>query len=196
VAGEALWRLAFAAWRAHDWDKSLHWLDEDVRRFPREEIYFAAGRAHYWRGRIFEKQGFPNQAQHAYTRAVREYPLSVYALFALERMRHSFPKARADLLRGLRPALASGQKQSVWDFRPQPLFAEPGFLRAVELARLGLGSDARRELARLGLALSDHAPDSQTAAKTRGEKTHTGSPRSFSTVAGCGAPRTPFLATR
>jgi len=92
VAGEALWRLAFAAWRAHDWDKSLHWLDEDVRRFPREEIYFAAGRAHYWRGRIFEKQGFPNQAQHAYARAVREYPLSVYALFALERMRHSFPR--------------------------------------------------------------------------------------------------------
>ncbi|HJX63535.1 MAG TPA: transglycosylase SLT domain-containing protein [Polyangia bacterium] len=170
VASEALWRLAFAAWRAGDWEKSLHWLDEDVRRFPREDIYFAAGRAHYWRGRIFEKQGAPKQAQQAYTRAAREYPLSVYALFALERMRHHFPKACAGLLHELRPALASEQKQSVWDFRPKPLFAEPGFLRAVELARLGLGSDARRELARLGLALSDNAPESQVAGKTQGRE--------------------------
>lgn len=166
VASEALWRLAFAAWRAGDWGKALHWLDEDLRRFPREEIYYAAGRAHYWKGRIFEKQGATGRAQQAYARAIREYPLSVYALFALDRMRHSFPHARADLLRELRPPLSTGQKQSAWDFRPQPLFAEAGFLRAVELARLGLGSDARRELARLGLALSDHAQESQSASKT------------------------------
>jgi soluble lytic murein transglycosylase len=170
VAGEALWRLALAAWRAGDWDKSLHWLDENLRRFPREEIYYAAGRAHYWRGRILEKQGAKDSARQAYARAVREYPLSVYALFALERMRHNFPQARAGLLRELRPSLPTGQKQSAWDFRPQPLFAEPGFLRAVELARLGLGSDARRELARVGLALSDRAQESTAAAKTPGRE--------------------------
>ena len=167
VASEALWRLAFAAWRAGDWDKSLHWLDEDLRRFPREEIYYAAGRAHYWRGRILEKQSAKDEARQAYTRAVRQYPLSFYALLALERMRHTFPQARASLLRELRPSLATEKKQSAWNFRPQPLFAEPGFLRAVELARLGLGSDARRELARLGLALSDQAQESQTASKTQ-----------------------------
>jgi soluble lytic murein transglycosylase len=170
VAGEALWRLAFAAWRAGDWDKSLRWLDEDIRRFPREEMYFAAGRAHYWRGRVLEKQGAHDQAEQAYARAVREYPLSVYALLALERMRHGFPHARTDLLRKLRPSLAAERKQSAWDFRPQPLFAEPGFLRAVELARLGLGSDARRELARLGLAGSDRAPESQAAARNPGRE--------------------------
>ena len=166
VASEALWRLALAAWRGGDLDKSLHWLDENLRRFPREEIYYAAGRAHYWRGRILEKQGAKNEARQAYARAVREYPLSVYALLALERMRHSSPQARASLLRELRPPLPSTQKQAAWNFRPQPLFAEPGFLRAVELARLGLGSDARRELARLGLDLADHAQESQTASKT------------------------------
>jgi soluble lytic murein transglycosylase len=163
VASEALWRLALAAWRAGDLEKAANWLAEDIRRFPREEIYYAAGRAHYWRGRIFEKQGAKDQAQQAYTRAIREYPLSLYALFALERMRHSFPLVRAGLLRELRPALPTAKKQSAWDFRPQPLFDEPGFLRAVELARLGLGSEARRELARLGLALSDHAPETQVA---------------------------------
>ena len=166
VASEALWRLALAAWRAGDLTKSLHWLDENLRRFPREEIYYAAGRAHYWRGRVLEKQGAKDEARQAYTRAVRQYPLSFYALLALERMRHSFSQARASLLRELRPSLAAEKKQSAWIFRPQALFGEPGFLRAVELARLGMGSDARRELARLGLALSDHAQESQTASKT------------------------------
>jgi soluble lytic murein transglycosylase len=166
VASEALWRLAFAAWHSGDLDKAARWLDEDIRRFPREEIYYAAGRAHYWRGRILEKQGARNQALQAYARAVREYPLSIYALFALERMRHSFSQARAGLLRELRPALPTGKRQSAWNFHPQPLFAEPGFLRAVELARLGLGSESRRELARLGLAPADHAPESQTVANT------------------------------
>jgi soluble lytic murein transglycosylase len=170
VASEALWRLALAAWRAGDLDKSLHWLDENLRRFPREEIYYAAGRAHYWRGRVLEKQGARDHARQAYTRAIREYPLSVYALFALERMRHSFPQARASLLRELRVPLVAEKKQQAWNFRPQPLFGEPGFLRAVELARLGLGSEARRELALLGLALSDHAQETQSAAKTPGRE--------------------------
>ena len=155
MAPEAPWRLAFAAWRGGDLEKSLSWLNEGIRRFPREEIYYAAGRAHYWKGRIFEKQGDKNAALQAYTRAVKEYPLSLYALLALERMRQSFPKARASLLHELRPSLATGKKQPVWDFKPQSLFAEPGFLRAVELARMGLGAEARRELARLGLSLKD-----------------------------------------
>ena len=161
VASEALWRLAFAAWRAGDLAKASKWLGEELRLFPREEIYYAAGRVPYWKGRILEKQGARDQARQSYTHAVREYPLSLYALLALERMRHSFPQARADLLRELRPTLANEKKQTAWDFRPQPLFADPGFLRAVELARLGLGSDARRELGRLGLGTSDHNPESK-----------------------------------
>jgi len=164
VVNEALWRLAFTAWRAGDLNKALTWLNEDVRRFPREENYYAAGRAHYWKGRVFEKQGARDDARQAYVQAVREYPLSVYALLALERMRQSFPQTRADLLRELRASMSGGKKASPWEFRPQPLFAEPGFLRAVELARLGLGSEVRRELARLGLSFSDRVSESQPTA--------------------------------
>jgi len=51
-----------------------------------------------------------------------------------------------------------------WDFAPRAVFGEPGFRRAVELARLGMGNDARRELARLGLG----APDTRESA--RGKK--------------------------
>jgi soluble lytic murein transglycosylase len=38
-----------------------------------------------------------------------------------------------------------------WTFAPQPVWGEPGFLRAVELARMGFGTEARRELSKLGL---------------------------------------------
>jgi soluble lytic murein transglycosylase len=148
MAPEALWRLAFAAWRAGELDKALAWLDQDIKLFPREEIWYAAGRAHYWRGRIFDKKGDKAESRKAYQAAVREYPLSVYAMLALERLRTSSPEVRTKLLHELRLPAAS---KKAWHFEPQPIFGEPGFQRAVELARLGLGSDARRELARLGV---------------------------------------------
>jgi soluble lytic murein transglycosylase len=148
MAPEALWRLAFAAWRAGELDKALGWLDQDIKLFPREEIWYAAGRAHYWRGRIFDKKGDKAESRKAYEAAVREYPLSVYALMSLERLRTSSPELRTKLLHDLRLP-AAGKK--AWHFEPQPIFGEPGFQRAVELARMGLGSDARRELARLGV---------------------------------------------
>ncbi len=148
MASEALWRLAFAAWRAGDLDRALAWLDKDIKLFPREEIWYAAGRAHYWRARILDKMGKKAESRRAYEAAVREYPLSVYALMALERLRGNGPELRAKLLQQLR---LPGAGRRAWHFEPQPIFGEPGFRRAVELARLGLGSDARRELARLGV---------------------------------------------
>lgn len=148
MAPEAMWRLAFAAWRAGELDKALGWLDQNIKLFPREEIWYAAGRAHYWRGRIFDKKGDKAESHKAYEAAVREYPLSVYALMALERLHASSPELRTKLLHDLRLP-AAGKK--AWHFEPQPVFGEAGFQRAVELARLGLGSDARRELARLGV---------------------------------------------
>jgi soluble lytic murein transglycosylase len=161
LVGEALWRLAFRAWRAGDWKGAQGWLDENLRRISHEEIWYAEGRAHYWKGRLFEKQKLPDEAKAAYTRAVRDYPLSVYALLSLERMRASFPEARLALLQELRAPLAEKTKAETWTFSPRPVFGDPTFLRAVELARLGLGSDARRELARLGFA----APESRDAAR-------------------------------
>jgi soluble lytic murein transglycosylase len=151
MAPEALWRLAFAGWQNRDYDKALAWLDETLKRYPREDIWYAEGRALYWRARVFEKKGERKRARESYERAVREYPLSVYTLFSFERMRRSFPDLRAALLRDLRKHMGDLDKKSPWDFGKQAVFAEPGFLRAVEFARMGLGSEARRELAKLGL---------------------------------------------
>lgn len=152
LLGESLWRLAFRAWQGSRFDEALGFLEDNLRRIPHETLWYAEGRAHYWKGRIFEKQSKKEQAQAAYERAVREYPLSVYALFASERLRAVAPQARTALLRELRGTTANAKGADGWMFEPRPLFGEPGFRRAVELARLGMGNDARRELAKLGVA--------------------------------------------
>jgi soluble lytic murein transglycosylase len=162
LLNEALWRLAFGAWRAGRLDDALHWLDENLRLVPHEEIWYAEGRPQYWKGRVLEKQGQPAEARRWYERAVREYPLSVYAFLALNRMRALEPGAAADLVAALRKGV---HDVPTWSFPPRALYADAGFLRAVELARMGQGSDARRELARLGLATSadKHAPGAARA---------------------------------
>ena len=38
-------------------DEALRWLDENLRLVPHEEVWYAEGRAQYWKGRVFEKQG-------------------------------------------------------------------------------------------------------------------------------------------
>src|SRR6185369_8109698 len=50
-----------------------------------------------------------------------------------------------------------------WHFSPRPVFGDPTFLRAVELARLGMGSDARRELGRLVFAAPETRDSSRKA---------------------------------
>jgi soluble lytic murein transglycosylase len=161
LVGEAVWRLAFRAWRAGNWPEALRWLDENLRLVPREEVWYAEGRAFYWKGRIFEKQGEREPARAAYSRAVREYPLSVYAMLSLERLRLAFPGARAALVKELRAAGGAKGEPTTWRFAPRPVFGDPTFLRAVELARLGMGSEARRELGRLGFS----PPDSRDASR-------------------------------
>ena len=147
LLGEAMWRLAFSAWRNERYDDALRWLDENLRRIPREEVWYAEGRALYWKARVLEKNKDPKAARGYYQRAIREYPLSVYALLAFTRIADKDPKARDALVKELRDR----GKPPPFKFAPRGLFGDPGFRRAVELARMGQGGDARRELGRLGL---------------------------------------------
>jgi soluble lytic murein transglycosylase len=162
LLNEALWRLAFTAWRNDKLDDALHWLDENLRLVPREEIWYAEGRALYWKGRVFEKQGHADDARIWYERAVRDYPLSVYALLAFSRINATSPAAAQALATSLRKGVHA---VPAWSFPARALYSDPGFLRAVELARMGQGGDARRELARLGLATTadKHAPSAVRA---------------------------------
>lgn len=149
MLGEALFRLAFAAYDEKDWDKAHHWLDENLRLIPRETMWFAEGRALYWKARVYARQGNKARSVQMYEEAIRQYPLSYYALVSFERLRESFPKVRAQLL----GELHSHQGDETWPvaFGRSAAYAAPEFIRAVELARLGLGADARRELAKVNL---------------------------------------------
>jgi peptidoglycan lytic transglycosylase len=151
LLNEALWRLAFTAWRAGKDDEALHWLDENLRLVPHEEIWYAEGRALYWKARVLERHGKPADARAFYERAVREYPLSVYALLGLTRLGTLDADGEKTLVASLRTGI---HDVPAWTFAARPLFGDPAFLRAVELARMGQGGDARRELAKLGLATS------------------------------------------
>jgi soluble lytic murein transglycosylase len=165
MAPEALWRLAFDNWRVHDLAKASKWLDEILRRYPHEDIWYADGRALYWKARIFEKQRKVKEARQAYEREIREHPLSVYTLFALERMRRAFPEARAQLIHELRKHMGDINHKSPWSFGKQAIYGEPGFLRAVEFARMGLGSEARRELAKIGVRVRASRGDGATTGR-------------------------------
>jgi soluble lytic murein transglycosylase len=164
LLNEALWRLAFSAWRAGRDDEALRWLDENLRLVPHEEIWYAEGRVQYWKGRVFEKQGKNKDARDWYERAVREYPLSVYALLSLTRLKTLDPAAEKSLVTTLRKGV---HDVPAWSFPPRALYGDPGFLRAVELARMGQGGDARRELNKLGLAT---VAEKHSNAAARGEE--------------------------
>jgi soluble lytic murein transglycosylase len=78
-------------------------------------------------------------------------------------MRKAWPEARTALLHDLRKHMGDLDKKSPWEFGKQAVFAEPGFQRAIELARMGLGSEARRELAKLGLRVGGAKNDALPA---------------------------------
>ena len=136
---------AFHAWRKGDLDGAKRFLQQELALLPREEGWWEAGRTLYWLGRVADKQGDAAAAVDLYRRAAREYPLSYYALQSLNRLREKWPHKADALVVELHRA-PSGDDDA-WKFRPRPLFGEAAFKRGVELARLGLGVEAKRELA-------------------------------------------------
>jgi soluble lytic murein transglycosylase len=156
VKAEALWRLAWRAWRAHRYADVLTWLDKEIAAVPHEENYFAEGQTHYWKARALDKLGRADEARASYERAVREYPLSYYSLLALNRLRESAPDEYAKLRAELRgPATAAAAAPTDWQVAPRAVYGEPAYQRAVWLLRLGQGEAAERELARAGLRVPE-----------------------------------------
>src|SRR5262249_26969036 len=80
------------------------------------------------------------------------YPAAYYALLALNRLREAAPKRYEKLIAEL-AADPPGvdPKAPAFAFQPRVEWGTPGFRRALELLRLGLGDSAEAELRRLGL---------------------------------------------
>jgi soluble lytic murein transglycosylase len=146
MVGEALWRRAFGRLQSGDLDGARVILEDNLRRVPRESVWYAEGRAEYWLGRIEQQRGRTEQAGSRYEQAIRRYPLSVYAWQSFLRLDTMAPARKRRLLAELRVRLP----------RPPPagtpaigaLMRDPGVARALALARTGLVPEAHREFAR------------------------------------------------
>jgi soluble lytic murein transglycosylase len=149
---EAMWRLGWHAWREAKYDQAIGWWQRQIELVPRDDNYFGEGEPQYWLGRAFAAQRKPKEAIAAWQAAVRIAPAAYYALLALNRLRETDARAYAATL----AEISSDPKgfdptASAFTFQPRPEWSTPGFLRAMELLRLGLGAPAERELKKLGL---------------------------------------------
>jgi len=150
MRAEATWRLAWRAYKAKDYKETIRWLRKQIEVMPIDQRWYGEGQAQYWMGRSYAKLGKTDESIAAYEKCVRLYPLSYYALLALNRLREkhteSFEALRADIARA-----PEDTDVGALEFMPRALYAEPGFLRGIEMLKLGLGRDASIELARVGL---------------------------------------------
>ena len=144
MAEEARWRLAWLPYQQGKPKAALAALDQALRSGRREGHYYSRGRTLYWKGRVSRQLGRTSDACAAWRSAIRDYPLSYYALQAANRLREAGRPAGPDLL-----PPPSGP--TTWRFPHRAAFDGPGFARGVRLLRLGLPDLAYREFDALGL---------------------------------------------
>jgi soluble lytic murein transglycosylase len=113
-----------------------------------------AGRERYFRARAWGMTGEEAKSLSEYEAMVRELPLSYYMLHAYSRLA-SVDSARAR--RALEEAEALSAR-SAFRFERRPELELPGFVRALELLRIGDVDGAGRELDALGVLKPDSAP--------------------------------------
>jgi len=151
-AAEAMWRIGFRAWREQRIDDAIKWWNEQIRLVPHDDNWFGAGQPQYWLGRAYlAKKDLPKAIQEWQT-TVREYPVSYYALQALNRLKENAPKDYEALVAEIsKDPPGFDPKAPAFTFKPRPEWGSPGFARAMELLRIGLGEPAEHELKKLGL---------------------------------------------
>jgi len=138
------WELVWPEVEAHRWRAALRAADEVLGVMHRERSYRAEGRVRYWRGVAAFKLRRRKEARRDWEAVLAEHPLSWYALLAYARL-HAMGPAVAR--RGVSKARAARPvPPDPLGAIPQGLWADAHVRRAVELARMGLGKSAAREL--------------------------------------------------
>ena len=149
---EAMWRLGWRAWREKRVDDAIKWWKKQIELVPHDDNYFAEGEPQYWLGRAYLEKHDKPKALAAWTDAAKTYPAAYYALQSLNRMREVDQKSYDALVAELAANPAGyDPKAPAFVFQPRAEWAQPGFQRAIELLRLGLGVPAEQELHKLGL---------------------------------------------
>jgi soluble lytic murein transglycosylase len=152
MRAEAMWRLGWRAWRSKKLKDAIGWWQKQIEVMPIDDNYWAEGQAQYWIGRAQLAQGNRARALASWESAIRSYPAAYYAMMALNRIREIAPERFTKLVAELAADPAGfDAKAPAFTFKPRTEWATPGFARAMELLRLGLGEPARAELRLLGL---------------------------------------------
>jgi soluble lytic murein transglycosylase len=151
MRAEAMWRLAWRAFKAKSYREALGWLEKQVKTKPLDDNYWAEGQAQYWMGRSHAALGDKRKALAAYERAVTTYPMGYYALLSLNRIREMDAGRFAAITRAIaEPPAGHDPDSPAMRFQPRAEYSSDDFARALEFLRLGLGSEAQRELSALG----------------------------------------------
>ncbi|HTR54496.1 MAG TPA: transglycosylase SLT domain-containing protein [Kofleriaceae bacterium] len=157
-AVEAMWRLGWRAWREQRYDDAIKWWKQQLAVVPATGSYDGVfgddsrAEATYWLGRAYAaKQQLPD-AIAAWQDCARKYPAAYYALQALNRLRENAPPQFQQTVAEISADPAGfDPKAPAFAFKDRPEWHAPGFARAMELVRLGLGEPAGQELRKLGL---------------------------------------------
>jgi soluble lytic murein transglycosylase len=152
MRAEAMWRLGWRAYRDSDDKKAIAYWEKQIAAAPVDDNYWAEGQAQYWIGRAQERRGKRDLALASWQSCIESYPVSYYAMLALNRIRETDEKKFAEVVATI-TADPPGfdPKAPAFTFQPRAEYATPGFARAVELIKLGLGDQAEAELRTLGL---------------------------------------------
>jgi soluble lytic murein transglycosylase len=149
---EAMWRLGWRAWRDKKYDDAIKWWNKQIELVPRDDSYFGEGEPQYWLGRAYAAKGQAADAIAWWEKCVRTYPAAYYALQSLNRLREADKKAYDKLVAEISADPAGfDAKSPAFSFSTRPEWSAPGFLRAIELLRLGIGEPAAAELRKMGL---------------------------------------------
>lgn len=156
MRAEAIWRLSWHYYKKKKYKTAIKWLEKQIEIMPIDDNYWAEGQAQYWLGRSYAHLKNTKKSIAAYEDAVRTYPLSYYAWLSLNRLREDHADAFNALVVDIQTAPTDHDPEApAFEFKPRLLYGEPGFLRALEFMRLGIGWGAEAELSRLGLAPPD-----------------------------------------
>ncbi|MGE5183225.1 MAG: transglycosylase SLT domain-containing protein [Acidobacteriota bacterium] len=156
---EAMWRLGWRAWREQRYDDAIKWWKEQLRLVKDATSYNGVfgdddrAEAGYWLGRAYAAKKQDADAIAAWTEVVHKYPAAYYAMMSLNRLREAAPKQFEQVVAEISadpPGFDA--KAPAFAFQARAEWSAPGFQRALELMRLGLGEPAGAELRKLGLA--------------------------------------------